>query len=92
MNLAYHRRLVNWLVSSNALQYDSYNNVYFENNQLFNKIQWDAQTAILIGFPVHDHNIEIGPQIQYSLTSLLKNSNSYPGHLVYYGLKFSFNP
>lgn len=83
---------LNWLVSSNALHYDPYNNVYFENTQLFNKIQWDAQTAILIGFPLRDHTIQVGPQVQYGLTSLLKNSSSYPGHLICYGLKFSFKP
>jgi hypothetical protein len=80
-----------WLVSSNALHYDPYTNVYFQNNQLFGKIQWDAATAILIGFPVHDHSIQVGPQIQYGLTSLLKDNSSHPGHLIYFGLKCSFN-
>ena len=80
-----------WLASANALQFDPYTNVYFKNNQLFNRIQWDAATAILIGFPVHNHSIQLGPQIQYSLTSLLKDNSSYPGHLIYFGLKFSFN-
>jgi hypothetical protein len=81
-----------WLVSSNALHFDPYNNVYFENDQLFNKIQWNALTAILIGFPVHDHSLQIGPQVQYGLSSLLKNSSSSPGHLIYFGLKCSFIP
>ncbi len=81
-----------WLISSNALHFDPYTNVYFENDQLFSKIQWNVQTAILIGFPVHDHKIQIGPQVQYSLSSLLKNSGSYPGHLIYFGLKCSFIP
>jgi Outer membrane protein beta-barrel domain len=81
-----------WLLSSNALHFDPYTNVYFENDQLFNKIQWNALTAILIGFPVHDHSIQIGPQVQYGLSSLLKNSSSYPGHLVYFGLKCTFIP
>jgi hypothetical protein len=80
-----------WLVSSNALHFDPYTNVYFENDQLFNKIQWNAETAILIGFPVHEHTLQIGPQIQYGLTSLLKSSSSYPGHLIYFGLKCTFS-
>jgi hypothetical protein len=81
-----------WLVSANALQFDPYTNVYFKNNQLFNKIQWDAATAILIGFRVHNHSILLGPQIEYGLTSLLKDNSSYPGHLIYFGLKCSFIP
>jgi hypothetical protein len=81
-----------WLVSTNALHFDPYNNVYFENSQLFNKFQWDAAMSLLVGFPVYNHTIHIGPQVQYGLTGLLKNSGSNPGHLTYFGLKFSFNP
>jgi len=80
-----------WLVGANALHYDPYTNVYFKNNQLFNKIQWNAATAILVGFPVHNHSFQVGPQIQYALTSLIKENSAYPGHLIYYGLKCSFN-
>ena len=80
-----------WLVGANALHYDPYTNVYFKNNQLFNKIQWNAATAILVGFPVLNHSFQLGPQIQYALTSLIKENGAYPGHLIYYGLKCSFN-
>ena len=80
-----------WLVSANALQFDPYTNVYFKNNQLFNRIQWNAASAILIGFPVQNHSLQLGPQIQYSVTSLFKDNTSYPGHLIYFGLKCSFN-
>jgi hypothetical protein len=81
-----------WLINTNALHFDPYNNVYFENSQLFNKIQWHVASAVLVGFSVHRHTIQVGPQIQYGLTSLLKNSGSYPGHLTYLGLKCSFSP
>lgn len=80
-----------WLISTNALQFDPYTNVYFENDQLFNRIQWNAATDLMFGFPVHNHSLQFGPQFQYALTSLLKNNNSYPGHLMYFGLKCSFN-
>jgi hypothetical protein len=59
---------------------------------LFNRVQWHAVTALMVGFPFHDHTIQIGPQVQYGLTSLLKNSGSNPGHLTYFGLKCTFNP
>jgi hypothetical protein len=81
-----------WLVSTNALHFDPYNNVYFENSQLFNQVQWHAVTSLMVGFPFHDHTIQIGPQVQYGLTGLLKNSGSNPGHLTYFGLKCTFNP
>lgn len=80
-----------WLVSANALHFDPYTNVYFKNNQLFNKVQWNAATAILVGFPFENHSIQLGPQVQYSLSSLLKNNSTYPGHLIYFGLKCSFS-
>jgi hypothetical protein len=80
-----------WLAGANALQFDPATNVYFKNNQLFNRIQWDAQTAVLFGFPVQKHTLQVGPQFQYGLSNLLKTSSSYQGHLSYFGLKFSFN-
>ncbi|MEJ0080286.1 MAG: hypothetical protein WDM78_04850 [Puia sp.] len=59
-----------WLVSSNALQFDPYTNVYFENDQLFNRLQWNAVTDLMFGFPVHGHTMQVGPQFQYAITSL----------------------
>jgi hypothetical protein len=81
-----------WLLGTNALHFDPNTNVYFENSQLFNKTQWNAVTAVLYGFPVHEHTILLGPQIQYGLSGLLKTNTASPGHLFYFGIKMSFLP
>ncbi len=65
-----------WMLGTNALHFDPNTNVYFENNQLFNKTQWNATTAIMVGFPVHQHSILLGPQLQYGLSGLLKTNTA----------------
>jgi hypothetical protein len=81
-----------YLINSNALQFDPYSNVYYKNNQLLNKTQLNTETAILIGFSVHHAELQLGPQLQYGLTGLLKGSTASPEHLFYYGLKVSLIP
>jgi hypothetical protein len=81
-----------WLVSSNALHFDPYSNVYYKNNQLFNKTQINTATAILVGFNLHHAELQLGPQLLYGLTGLLKGSTASPEHLFYFGLKVSIIP
>jgi len=81
-----------WLLATNALHFDPNANVYFKNNQLFNKTQWNAVTAVMVGFPVHTHTFELGPQLQYGLSGLLNTNTVNQGHLFYLGLKMSFIP
>jgi hypothetical protein len=83
---------LSYLLSSNALQFDPYSNVYFKSNQLFNRTQLSAATAFLIGLPVHHVSLQIGPQLQYGLTNVLKSSSGVTEHIIYYGLKVSFFP
>jgi hypothetical protein len=81
-----------WLLSTNALHFDPNANVYFKNSQLFNKTQWNAITAVMVGFPVHTHTVELGPQMQYGLSGLLNTNTVNQGHLFYLGIKMSFIP
>jgi hypothetical protein len=81
-----------WLLSTNALHFDPNANVYFKNNQLFNKTQWNAITAVMVGFPVHTHTFELGPQMQYGLSGLLNTNTVNQEHLFYLGIKMSFIP
>jgi hypothetical protein len=81
-----------WMVSSNSLRYDPYSNVYFNDNQLLSKTQLNMATAIMIGFHMHKNELQIGPQLQYGLTGLMKTNSGDPGHLVYGGLKILFIP
>ena len=83
---------LSYLFSTNALYYDPSHNVYFENDQVMNRTQLNGITAIMVGFPVGNSALQLGPQLQYGFTGLLKNSSGNPGHLIYYGLKISFIP
>jgi hypothetical protein len=81
-----------YLLNSNAVQYDPAYNVYYKNNQLFNRTQLNMTTALLIGFHINKTELQAGPQLQYGLTSLLKTAAANPQHLLYYGLKISVLP
>jgi len=83
---------VAWMFSSNSLLYDPYANVYFADKESFTKTQWDAATAVMIGFPIQNHVFQLGPQLQYGLTGLLKTGTGNPGHLYFLGLKMIFIP
>jgi Outer membrane protein beta-barrel domain len=83
---------LSYLVGSNALHFDPYGNVYFENNQLINKTQLNGVTAIMVGFHLNHNELQLGPQLQYGLTGLLKSGESYSQHLFYYGLRLSIIP
>ena len=83
---------LSWLFSTNALYYEPSHNVYFENDDLMNRTQLNGITAIMVGFPLGKSALQLGPQLQYGFTGLLKNSSGNPGHLIYYGLKISFIP
>jgi Outer membrane protein beta-barrel domain len=83
---------VSYLLSSNALYYDSRANLYYKDIQLLNKTQLNTSTAVMVGFRMRTNELLLGPQFLYGLTSLLKNSAGSPEHLIYWGLKFAFVP
>lgn len=83
---------VSYLISSNALNFDPNGNLYYQNALLFNKVQFNGATAILIGFPINKNLLQLGPQLQYGLSGLLKSGSGNPQHLIYTGLKISFIP
>lgn len=83
---------VSYLVNSNALHFDPNGNLYYQNVQLFNKVQLNGVTAIMIGFPINKSELQIGPQLQYGLTGLLKTESGNSQHLFYTGLKISIIP
>ncbi len=83
---------VSYLLSSNALHFDPNGNLYYQNAELFNKFQLNGATAIMIGFPINKSELQLGPQLQYGLSGLLKSGSGNPQHLFYTGLKISFIP
>jgi hypothetical protein len=83
---------LSYLLSSDALSYDPVSNIYYKSSRYMNKLQFNGITAIMVGMPVGKSALQIGPQLQYGFTGLLKSSYGNPGHLIFYGLKISFVP
>ena len=95
-NFKVHKRLpvywngglaLSYLVSTNALHFDSQTGVYYKDDGLFNKLQANLSTSVTISLfnnsrmPVH-----VGPQLQYGLTNLMKRDVSAAKHLFFVGL------
>jgi Outer membrane protein beta-barrel domain len=83
---------LSYLLSSDALAYDPVSNIYYKSSRYMNKLQFNGITAVMIGLPVGKSSLQVGPQLQYGFTGLLKSSYGSPGHLIFYGLKISFIP
>jgi hypothetical protein len=81
-----------YLVGSNALYYNPNANIYTSNYLQPQKLQVNAATAFMFGFPMHKGELQIGPQLQYGLTGFINSNDGNPGHLFYGGLKISFIP
>ncbi len=81
-----------YLIGSNALHFDPVSGVYYKNNNLFNKTQFNAVTALLVGFHIHGNLLQAGPQLQYGLSGLLNKKTGDEAHLLFTGLKLSFIP
>ena len=78
---------LSYLVSTNALHFDSRTGVYYKDNGLFNKLQSNLST----GFSVSLWNssrmpVNIGPQLQYGLTNFMKHEVDGSRHLFFLGL------
>jgi hypothetical protein len=81
---------LSYMISSNALHFDSYGNVYYQNASLFNKFQFNGLTSFMVGFHTRHGELQLGPQLQYGITGLMKQNPADPGHLLYGGFVISF--
>lgn len=78
------------LISSNALHFDAANGVYFENNDLLNKMQLSLSAGIKFRVPVKNSNrLYLGPEFRYQFSGLLKD-NSNEKHLWSGAIKASW--
>ena len=68
-----------YMVNTNALHYDGANRAYYENKSLFNNHQLAYSTSVLFAF--HKKKIQVGPQVFYAFSDLLKSNNGDPKHL-----------
>jgi Outer membrane protein beta-barrel domain len=83
---------LSYLVSSNALYYDTHSGLYFKDTRASNKAQFNLATAFMIGLPFGGSRIEMGPQLQYGITSLLNTQVAQGSHLLYGGIKVEVMP
>ena len=76
------------LISSDALLYNQYNNVYFSKNDLLRKTQFQFMGSLNFKFTTaKNSSFYIGPQLTYSLSDLIKNSSNNNLHFINYGLQ-----
>ncbi len=80
------------LISSNALHYNSTANIYYKDNSLLNKTQARLFTNLAYKL-LRDKKftLDVGPQMNYGLTPLQKNSNSKKQHLFSIGINTQLN-
>ncbi len=71
--------IVSRMIKTNALHYDGVSGRYYEDDELFNKYQLSASTAVLFAF--HKNKIQLGPQLQYAFTNLMQTGTGNPKHL-----------
>ena len=81
-----------YLLSSDYLYFDPYAKVYYKNDGVLNKDQWNLSTALMIGWNINQGRFLLGPQVQYGISGLLNSSQAYSQYLYSFGLKFSFIP
>jgi len=76
------------LLNSRSLVYDEYSNVYYANNNLLRKTQFQFSAGLKLNCKTSKNSsIFIGPQFSYSLSGLTKNTNSSNFHFITYGLQ-----
>ena len=65
------------LTKVKALHYDGIKGIYYEDNSLFNKTQWNIITGISVGLlQKTKHPMWIGPDLRYSFSGLVKKEAS----------------
>ncbi len=78
------------ITSTNALVFDNFNQAFYQNKSLFNKTQLQVLGGVQVAFPaMRRYQINIGPQVQYNYSNLLKSSDYGNQHLFNYGIRAS---
>jgi len=77
------------MFSADALHYEGVKGVYYEDNSLFNKTQFNFVTGLSIGlFQKSKHPVWIGPDLRYSLNGLVKKDVSAGQYVWSTGISF----
>ncbi len=80
---------VGHMFSVDALHYEGIKGVYYKDNSLFNKTQFNFVTGLSVGlFQNSKHPIWIGPDLRYSLNGLVKREVSTGQYMWSAGISF----
>ena len=80
-----------YLLSSRALIYNHYSDVYFLKNDLLRKTQFQFTGGLKLNINTNKRSaFFIAPQFEYNFSGLLKNNNTGNYHLINYGLRAGF--
>ena len=83
---------LNYLVSSSSIYYNTKSGVFYKAQEnMTNRAQLNLSTAFLVGLPVRNMRLQVGPQLQYGLTSVQRQS-SIGQHLFYGGIRIVLIP
>lgn len=79
------------MINSKALIYDRTTGIYYSDKSLYNKWQVNVLAGVSAKINLRNNYLLVGPQVQYSLSNLVKNKN-YLGkqHLFNYGVTARF--
>jgi hypothetical protein len=76
------------LLSSNALIYNRYNDIYYSKDELLRKTQWQFLAGVNLKINTGKKvAVYIGPEFSYSLSNLLKDNDAGNFHLINYGVQ-----
>jgi hypothetical protein len=76
------------LLSSDALIYNRYSNIYYSKDELLRKTQWQFSAGINLKINAGKNMaVYVGPQFSYSLSNLLKDKDAGNFHLMIYGVQ-----
>jgi hypothetical protein len=76
------------LLSSDALIYNRYSNIYYSKDELLRKTQWQFLAGINLKINAGKNMaLYVGPQFSYSLSNFLKDKDAGNFHLMNYGVQ-----
>lgn len=79
------------LIQTNALHYDQGTGVYFQDEDLFRKIQWNLTTGVTVRVRNNDkHPVELGARFRYSTTPLYIRQQNSSRHLLSAGVELKW--
>lgn len=78
--------LLSYRMASNALYYNERSGEYEKDNAVTRHMQLGLQSGIMVGLPVKGIQLQVGPEVQYALTSMLTTASG-GGQLFYGGLR-----